>query len=58
MQLMRPKCSRFIQQFEAVIYRVIERLIDTIGSLQIAADERVKLYSRYLARFLARHKRD
>jgi hypothetical protein len=55
---MRPECSRFIQELEAGIYRFIERLIDTIGSLQISTDERAKLYTRFLARFLARHKRD
>jgi len=39
---------------------VIERLISTIGSPQISIDERhtPKLYSRFLASLLARHKRD
>jgi hypothetical protein len=39
---------------------VIERLINTIGSPQIAIDERhtPKLYSRFLASLLAKHKRD
>jgi hypothetical protein len=39
---------------------VIERLITTIGSPQIAIDERhtPKLYSRFLASLLAKHKRD
>jgi hypothetical protein len=58
LQLMRPECSRFLTQgLEAEIYRVIERLINTIGSPQIAIDER-KLYSRFLASLLAKHKRD
>ena len=60
-QLMRPECSRFITPgLEAEIYRVIERLINTIGSPQIAIDERhtPKLYSRFLASLLAKHKRD
>ena len=58
---MRPECSRFITPgLEAEIYRVIERLINTIGSPQIAIDERhtPKLYSRFLASLLAKHKRD
>ena len=55
---MRPECSRLIQELEAVIFRVIERLIDTIGSLQISTDERAKLYWRFLARLLARRKHD
>ena len=61
LQLMRPECSRFITPgLEAEIYRVIERLINTIGSPQIAIDERhtPKLYSRFLASLLAKHKRD
>jgi hypothetical protein len=39
---------------------VIERLINTIGSPQIAIDERhtPKLYSRFLASLLAKHRRD
>jgi hypothetical protein len=39
---------------------VIERLISTIGSPQIAIDDRhtPKLYSRFLASLLAKHKRD
>lgn len=39
---------------------MIERLINTIGSPQIAIDERhtPKLYSRFLASLLAKHKRD
>jgi hypothetical protein len=61
LQLMRPGCSRFITPgLEAEIYWVIERLINTIGSPQIAIDERhtPKLYSRFLASLLAKHKRD
>jgi hypothetical protein len=61
LQLLRPECSRFITQgLDTEIYRVIERLINTIGSPQIAIDERhtPKLYSRFLASLLAKHKRD
>jgi hypothetical protein len=61
LQLLRPECSRFITPgLESEIYRVIERLINTFGSPQIAIDERhtPKLYSRFLASLLAKHKRD
>ncbi|KAH9995295.1 fungal-specific transcription factor domain-containing protein [Russula vinacea] len=61
LKLLRPECSRFITQgLEAEIYRVIDRLINTIGSPQISIDERhtPKLYSRFLASLLAKHKRD
>lgn len=61
LQLLRPECSRFITAgLESEIYRVIERLISTLGSPQIAIDERhtPKLYSRFLASLLAKHKRD
>jgi hypothetical protein len=61
LKLLRPECSRFIAPgLEAEIYQVIERLINTIGSPQIAIDERhtPKLYSRFLASLLAKHKRD
>jgi hypothetical protein len=61
LQLLRPECSRFITPgLESEISRVIERLINTLGSPQIAIDERhtPKLYSRFLARLLAKPKRD
>jgi len=61
LKLLRPECSRFITPgLEAEIYQVIERLINTIGSPQIAIDERhtPMLYSRFLASLLAKHKRD
>jgi len=61
LKLLRKECSKFITPgLEAEIYEVIERLISTIGSPQIAIDERhtPKLYSRFLASLLARHKRD
>ena len=61
LQLLRPECSRFITPgLDTEIYQVIERLINTIGSPQIAIDERhtPKLYSRFLASLLAKHKRD
>ena len=61
LQLLRPECSRFITPgLESEISRVIERLINTLGSPQIAIDERhtPKLYSRFLASLLAKHKRD
>jgi len=61
LKLLRPACSRFISPgLQADIYQVIERLIATIGSPQIAIDERhtPKLYSRFLATLLAKHKRD
>ncbi|KAF8264089.1 fungal-specific transcription factor domain-containing protein [Lactarius quietus] len=60
-KLLRPECSSFITPgLEAEIYQVIERLINTIGSPQIAIDERhtPMLYSRFLASLLAKHKRD
>jgi len=56
-----PECQRFItKNLEAEIYHIIERLINTIGSPQIAIDDRhtPKLYSRFLANLLAKHKRD
>ena len=45
---------------EDEIYQLIERLVNTIGSPQIAVDERhaPMLYSRFLARLLSKHKRD
>ncbi|KAI9439194.1 fungal-specific transcription factor domain-containing protein [Lactarius indigo] len=61
LKLLRPECSRFITPgLETEIYQVIERLINTIGSPQIAIDERhtPMLYSRFLASLLAKHKRD
>ncbi|KAI9508705.1 hypothetical protein F5148DRAFT_1148845 [Russula earlei] len=59
--LLRPQCSRFITPgLETEVYQVIERLIATIGSPHITIDERhtPKLYSRFLASLLAKHKRD
>ncbi|KAH9051379.1 fungal-specific transcription factor domain-containing protein [Lactarius deliciosus] len=61
LKLLRPECSRFITPgLESEIYQVIERLINTIGSPQIAIDERhtPMLYSRFLASLLAKHRRD
>jgi len=61
LKLLRPECSRFITPgLDTDIYQVIERLINTIGSPQIAIDERhtPKLYSRFLASLLAKHRRD
>ncbi|KAH9031018.1 fungal-specific transcription factor domain-containing protein [Lactarius pseudohatsudake] len=61
LKLLRPECSRFITPgLETEIYQVIERLINTIGSPQIAIDERhtPMLYSRFLASLLAKHRRD
>lgn len=61
LQLLRLECSRFITPgLESDIYRIIERLINTLASPQIAIDERhtPKLYSRFLASLLAKHKRD
>ncbi|KAI0251644.1 fungal-specific transcription factor domain-containing protein [Lactifluus subvellereus] len=61
LKLLRPECATFITPgLEAEIYQVIESLINTIGSPQIAIDERhtPKLYSRFLASLLAKHKRD
>jgi hypothetical protein len=58
---LRPECQRFISNnLEAEICHSIERLINTIGSPQIAIDERhtPKLYSRFVASLLAKHKRD
>ncbi|KAI9460090.1 hypothetical protein F5148DRAFT_1217450, partial [Russula earlei] len=52
LKLLRPECSRST--------KVIERLIATIGSPQTAIDEchTPKLYSRFLASLLAKHKCD
>ncbi|KAH8976971.1 fungal-specific transcription factor domain-containing protein [Lactarius hatsudake] len=61
LKLLRPECSRFITPgLETEIYQVIERLIYTIGSPQIAIDEHhtPMLYSRFLASLLAKHRRD
>ncbi|KAI9460102.1 hypothetical protein F5148DRAFT_1217696, partial [Russula earlei] len=61
LKLLRPECLRFITPgLETEVYQVIERLIATIGSPQIAIDEyhTPKLYSRFLASLLAKHKCD
>ncbi|KAI0284529.1 hypothetical protein BC826DRAFT_146946 [Russula brevipes] len=61
LKLLRPEYSRFITPgLETDVYQTIERLINTIGSPQIAIDERrtPKLYSRFLASLLAKHRRD
>ncbi|KAI9445815.1 hypothetical protein F5148DRAFT_1153666 [Russula earlei] len=61
LKLLCTECSRFITPgLETEVYQVIERLIATIGSPQIATDERhtPNLYSRFLASLLAKHKRD
>jgi len=61
LKLLRPECSSFITPgLETEIYQIIERLISTIGSPEIAIDERhtPMLYSRFLASLLAKHKRD
>jgi len=61
LELLRPEFSRFIvQDLKAEIYQLIERLIDTIGSPQIATDEfhAPKLYPRFLVSLLAKHKRE
>ncbi|KAI9511830.1 hypothetical protein F5148DRAFT_1146554 [Russula earlei] len=52
--------AAFASAFMLKVYQVIERLIATIRSRQIAIDERhtPKLYSRFLASLLAKHKRD
>ncbi|KAI9451640.1 hypothetical protein F5148DRAFT_1238772, partial [Russula earlei] len=59
LKLLRPECSRFITPgLETELCQVIERLIAMIGSPQSAIDERhtPKLYSRFLASLLAKHK--
>jgi hypothetical protein len=56
-----PECYRFTsQKLEVEVYGLIERLIVVIGSPQVALDERhtPKLYSRFLASSLAKHKRE
>ncbi|KAI9508549.1 hypothetical protein F5148DRAFT_1148956 [Russula earlei] len=60
-----PFASAFMLKFitpglETEVYKVIEPLIATIGSPQIAIDERhtPKLYSRFLESLLVKHKRD
>jgi hypothetical protein len=61
LKLLRPECASFITPgLETEIYQIIERLINTIGSPEIAIDERhtPMLYSRFLASLLAKHKRD
>ena len=49
-----------IPGLETEIYRAIDRLINTIGSPQVAIDEHhtPMLYSRFLAGLLAKHMRD
>jgi hypothetical protein len=58
--VLQPEYSRFITPgLESVIYQVIEQLVNTIGSPQIAIDERhtPMLYSRFLARMLTKNTR-
>ncbi|KAI9452824.1 hypothetical protein F5148DRAFT_1370318 [Russula earlei] len=59
LKLLRPECV-ITPGLETEVYQVIECLIATIGSPKIAIDERhtPKLYSRFLASLLAKHKRD
>ncbi|KAI0263617.1 fungal-specific transcription factor domain-containing protein [Gloeopeniophorella convolvens] len=61
LKLLRPECARFITPgLETEIHSTIERLINTLGAPHIAIDERhtPKLYSRFLASLLAKHRRD
>ncbi|KAI0048449.1 hypothetical protein FA95DRAFT_1490742 [Auriscalpium vulgare] len=61
LKLLRTECSLFITDgLENEIYDVINGLIQTIGSPQIAIDDRhtPKLYSRFLAGLLAKHRYD
>ena len=61
LQLLRPECRIFIREgLEQELYAAIERLVAVYGSSQIAVDERhtPKLYSDFLGRLLAKHKRE
>jgi hypothetical protein len=61
LQLLRTECLMPITDgLEVEIYRVLERLINTIGSPQIAIDERhnSKAVLALPASSLAKHKRD
>ncbi|THH12044.1 hypothetical protein EW146_g7836 [Bondarzewia mesenterica] len=60
-KLLRPEFSQFLPEGqETEIFELIGRLIQTLGSPQISIDERhtPKLYSRFLAGLLAKHRRD
>lgn len=61
LKLLRPECRIFQRQgLDDTIYGTIERLVHTFGAPSIAVDERhtPRLYSDFLGRLLAKHRRD
>ncbi|KAA1473232.1 hypothetical protein DENSPDRAFT_779779 [Dentipellis sp. KUC8613] len=61
LKLLRPEFAQFLPDGqEAEIFELIGRLIQVLSSPQIAIDERhtPKLYSRFLAGLLSKHRRD
>ncbi|KAI0922432.1 hypothetical protein AcV7_005968 [Taiwanofungus camphoratus] len=61
LKLMRPEFKNLItKDQETEIFDLIRRLIQTLGSPEIAIDDRhtPKLHARFLAGLLARHRRD
>ncbi|VDB86073.1 unnamed protein product [Peniophora sp. CBMAI 1063] len=61
LKLLRPECRIFARQgLDETIYSTIERLVHTFGAPAIAVDERhtPRLYSDFLGRLLAKHRRD
>ncbi|TFY50349.1 hypothetical protein EVG20_g11570, partial [Dentipellis fragilis] len=61
LKLLRPEFAQFLPDGqESEIFELIGRLIQVLSSPQIAIDERhtPKLYSRFLAGLLSKHRRD
>ncbi|KAJ8689224.1 hypothetical protein PTI98_013267 [Pleurotus ostreatus] len=61
LKLLRPEFSQLLSKGqETEIFELIGRLIQTLSSPQIAIDDRhtPKLYARFLAGLLSRHRRD
>ncbi|KXN81254.1 Protein priB, partial [Leucoagaricus sp. SymC.cos] len=61
LKLLRPEFASLLsQEQESGIFELIGRLIQTLSSLKIAIDDRhtPKLYARFLAGLLSRHRRD
>ncbi|KAK7028388.1 hypothetical protein R3P38DRAFT_3189883 [Favolaschia claudopus] len=61
LKLLRPEFSQLMpKEEESQVYDLIGRLIQTLSSPEIAIDDRhtPKLYARFLAGLLSRHRRD
>jgi hypothetical protein len=61
LQLLRPEFSKLLStEEEAEILKLISRLIQALSSPKVAIDDKhtPKLYARFLATLLARHRRD